>query len=76
MDDDGDGVLTRFEDLEPDSDLLVDEDGDGDPTNDIGDGDPTNDDTDGDGIPNYLDEDDACSNVTDENSNGIPDCNE
>ena len=73
-DDDGDGVITRFEDLEPDSDLSVDDDGDGDPTNDIGDGDPTNDDTDGDGIPNYLDEDDDCSNVTDENSNGIPDC--
>lgn len=60
-DDDGDGVLTRNEDLE-DTDLNVDSDGDGDPTNDKdGDGDPTNDDTDGDGIPNYLDTDDAIS---------------
>ena len=41
--------------------MLVDRDGDGDPTNDIGDGDPTNDDTDGDGIPNYLDVDDSAS---------------
>lgn len=57
-DDDGDGVLTKLEDLEPDTDLEVDSDGDGDPTNDIGDGDPTNDDTDNDGIPNYLDPDD------------------
>ena len=52
---------TLDEDLEPDSDLEVDRDGDGDPTNDIGDGDPTNDDTDGDGIPNYLDSDDTAS---------------
>lgn len=52
VDDDGDGILTIDEDLEPDQDLLVDRDGDGDPTNDIGDGDPTNDFT--DGIPNYL----------------------
>ena len=74
VDDDGDGVLTRLEDLEPDTDLEVDADGDGDPTNDIGDGDPTNDDTDGDGIPNYLDEDDDCSNQDDDDSNGIPDC--
>ncbi|UZO80885.1 hypothetical protein NBT05_18340 [Aquimarina sp. ERC-38] len=56
-DDDGDGIATIDEDLEPDSDLSVDRDGDGDPTNDIGDGDPTNDDTDNDGIPNYLDAD-------------------
>jgi FKBP-type peptidyl-prolyl cis-trans isomerase FkpA len=62
-DDDGDGVLTINEDLE-DTDLNVDSDGDGDPTNDkIGDGDPTNDDTDGDGIPNYLDPDDTQSNA-------------
>lgn len=61
-DDDGDGVLTKYEDLEPDSDLAVDRDGDGDPTNDYGDGDPTNDDSDGDGIPNYLDEDSTDSN--------------
>lgn len=61
-DDDADGVATVFEDLEPDSDLEVDRDGDGDPTNDIGDEDPTNDDTDGDGIPNYLDEDSTTSN--------------
>ncbi|WP_343913553.1 hypothetical protein [Aquimarina litoralis] len=60
-DDDGDGTLTIDEDLEPDTDLTVDRDGDGDPTNDIGDGDPTNDDTDGDGIPNYLDTDDTAS---------------
>ena len=60
-DDDNDGVLSVDEDLEPDSDLTVDRDGDGDPTNDIGDGDPTNDDTDGDGIPNYLDPDDTAS---------------
>ena len=32
--------LTRYEDLEPDTDLAVDSDGDGNPTNDIGDGDP------------------------------------
>jgi hypothetical protein len=76
VDDDGDGVLTRYEDLEPDQDLLVDEDEDGDPTNDIGDGDPTNDDTDGDGVPNYLDTDDTCSNQDDENENGVPDCDE
>lgn len=76
VDDDGDGVLTKFEDLEPDTDLLVDSDGDGDPTNDIGDGDPTNDDSDGDGVPNYLDEDDDCSNEDDEDQNGIPDCND
>ena len=56
-DDDGDGIATKDEDYEADSDLLVDRDGDGDPTNDIGDGDPTNDDTDGDGVPNYLDSD-------------------
>ncbi len=61
IDDDGDGVLTVDEDLEPDADLLVDRDGDGNPTNDIGDGDPTNDDTDGDGVPNYLDTDDTAS---------------
>lgn len=61
-DDDGDGVLTKYEDLEPDDDLLVDRDGDGDPTNDFGDGDPTNDDSDGDGIPNYLDTDSTESN--------------
>ena len=61
-DDDGDGTLTKYEDLEPDSDLLVDRDGDGDPTNDYGDGDPTNDDSDGDGIPNYLDADSTDSN--------------
>ena len=53
--------MTIDEDLEPDSDLTVDRDGDADPTNDIGDGDPTNDDTDGDGIPNYLDPDDTAS---------------
>jgi len=76
VDDDGDGVLTKYEDLEPDTDLLVDRDGDGDTTNDIGDGDPTNDDTDGDGVPNYLDEDDDCSNEDDDNANGIPDCSE
>lgn len=57
IDDDGDGILTKYEDLEPDTDLLVDRDNDGDPTNDIGDGDPTNDDTDLDGTPNYLDSD-------------------
>ncbi|AXT20603.1 peptidylprolyl isomerase [Flavobacteriaceae bacterium AU392] len=56
-DDDNDGVRTIDEDLEPDTDLTVDRDGDGDPTNDIGDGNPLNDDTDGDGIPNYLDPD-------------------
>ncbi|NQX84363.1 MAG: hypothetical protein HRT67_00300 [Flavobacteriaceae bacterium] len=72
-DDDGDGVLTVNEDLEPDTDLEVDEDGDGDPTNDIGDGDPTNDDTDGDGIPNYLDTDDDGSKLDDEDGDGIPD---
>lgn len=61
-DDDGDGVPTINEDLE-DMDLIVDADGDGDPTNDKqGDGDPTNDDTDGDGIPNYLDTDDSETN--------------
>lgn len=61
-DDDGDGVPTINEDLE-DLDLVVDADGDGDPTNDKqGDGDPTNDDTDGDGIPNYLDSDDTETN--------------
>ena len=60
-DDDNDGTLTINEDLEPDQDLAVDRDGDGDPTNDFGDGDPTNDDTDGDGIPNYLDTDDSAS---------------
>ncbi|NNK83270.1 MAG: hypothetical protein HKO92_09105 [Flavobacteriaceae bacterium] len=76
IDDDGDGVLTRLEDLEPDTDLNDDADGDGDPTNDIGDGDPTNDDSDGDGVPNYLDEDDDCSNAVDEDQNGIPDCDE
>lgn len=74
VDDDGDGVLTRNEDLEPDTDLEDDRDGDGDPTNDIGDGDPTNDDTDGDGIPNYLDEDDNCSRRDYSGTNGIPDC--
>lgn len=75
LDDDGDGVLTSNEDLEPDTDLQVDSNGDGDPTNDIGDGDPTNDDTDGDGIPNYLDADDDCSNEDgDDNQNGILDC--
>ena len=63
IDDDGDGVATVNEDLEPDTDLTVDRDNDGDPTNDIGDGDPTNDDTDGDGIPNYLDRDDAISRL-------------
>lgn len=73
VDDDGDGVLTINEDLEPDTDLLVDRDGDGDPTNDIGDGDPTNDDTDGDGIPNYLDTDDNGSKLDDEDGDGIPD---
>ena len=36
IDDDGDGTRTVDEDLEPDSDLSVDRDGDGDPTNDIG----------------------------------------
>ncbi|KAA1246492.1 FKBP-type peptidyl-prolyl cis-trans isomerase [Aquimarina sp. RZ0] len=61
IDDDGDGTRTVNEDLEPDTDLTVDRDGDGDPTNDIGDGDPANDDTDGDGIPNYLDPDDKGS---------------
>lgn len=62
-DDDNDGILTINEDLE-DTDLNVDSDGDGDPTNDKdGDGDPTNDDTDGDGIPNYLDADDTESNA-------------
>jgi len=61
-DDDGDGVLTKYEDLEPDTDPLVDADGDGDPTNDIGDGDPTNDDSDNDGVPNYLDTDSTQSN--------------
>jgi FKBP-type peptidyl-prolyl cis-trans isomerase FkpA len=75
-DDDGDGVLTINEDLEPDTDLTVDSNGDGDPTNDIGDGDPTNDDSDGDEKPNYLDTDDACSKEEDNNKNGIPDCNE
>jgi len=73
QDDDGDGVLTINEDLEPDTDLEVDSDGDGDPTNDIGDGDPTNDDTDGDGIPNYLDTDDDGSKLDDEDGDGIPD---
>ncbi len=63
VDDDNDGVATINEDLEPDTDLTVDRDGDGDPTNDIGDGDPTNDDTDGDGIPNYLDTDDTGSRL-------------
>ena len=61
-DDDGDGTLTKYEDLEPDSDLEVDRDGDGDPTNDFGDLDPTNDDDDNDGIPNYLDSDSTISN--------------
>ncbi|WP_025741484.1 FKBP-type peptidyl-prolyl cis-trans isomerase [Aquimarina pacifica] len=65
-DDDGDGVLTIDEDLEPDTDLTVDRDGDGDPTNDIGDGDPTNDDSDGDGVPNYLDEDSTESRLDEE----------
>lgn len=61
-DDDDDGVLTKDEDLE-DTDLTVDSDGDGDPTNDKdGDGDPTNDDDDGDNIPNYLDPDSTESN--------------
>jgi len=68
IDDDGDGVLTINEDLEPDSDLTVDRDGDGDPTNDLGDGNPMNDDTDGDGIPNYLDPDDSESNDPDSNN--------
>ncbi|WP_375237977.1 FKBP-type peptidyl-prolyl cis-trans isomerase [Aurantibacter sp.] len=64
-DDDGDGVLTRDEDLE-DMDLLVDSDGDGDPTNDKdGDGNPLNDDTDMDGTPNYLDTDDTESRIQD-----------
>ncbi len=63
IDDDGDGVLTINEDLEPDTDLTVDRDGDGDPTNDIGDGNPMNDDTDGDGIPNYLDADSTGSRL-------------
>lgn len=71
--DDGDITLTIHEDLEPDTDLTVDRDGDGDPTNDIGDGDPTNDDTDGDGIPNYLDPDDFGSNQFDADRDGIPD---
>lgn len=62
-DDDNDGVLTINEDLEPDTDLLVDRDNDGDATNDIGDGDPTNDDTDLDGIPNYLDTDSTGSRL-------------
>jgi hypothetical protein len=62
-DDDGDGVLTRDEDLE-DTDLNVDSDGDGDPTNDRnGDGNPLNDDTDMDGIPNYLDADTVISRL-------------
>ncbi len=61
QDDDGDRTLTRDEDLEPDTDLNIDRDGDGDATNDIGNGDPTDDDTDGDGIPNYLDPDDKAS---------------
>jgi hypothetical protein len=62
-DDDGDGVLTRDEDLE-DTDLTIDSDGDGDPTNDRnGDGNPLNDDTDGDGIPNYLDADTTLSRL-------------
>jgi len=73
IDDDGDGVLTINEDLEPDTDLEFDRDGDGDPTNDIGDGDPTNDDTDGDGIPNYLDTDDDGSKLDDSDGDGIPD---
>ena len=72
-DDDGDGVFTKFEDLEPDDDLMVDRDGDGDPTNDIGDGNPLNDDTDNDGIPNYLDIDDTGSNQDDIDGDGIPD---
>ena len=56
-DDDNDGILTVNEDVE-DTNLTVDSDGDGDPTNDKnGDGNPLNDDTDGDGIPNYLDAD-------------------
>ena len=62
-DDDGDGIATINEDLEPDTDVTVDRDGDGDPTNDIGDGDPTNDDTDNDGIPNYLDPDSTQSRL-------------
>ncbi len=61
-DDDNDGILTKYEDLEPDSDLEVDRDLDGDFTNDFGDGDPTNDDDDNDGIPNYLDTDSITSN--------------
>jgi hypothetical protein len=72
-DDDGDGVFTIYEDLEPDEDLMVDRDNDGDPTNDIGDGDPTNDDTDNDGVPNYLDIDDTGSNQEDADGDGIPD---
>jgi hypothetical protein len=64
-DDDADGTPTIEEDLEPDSDLSVDRDGDGDATNDIGDLDPTNDDTDNDGIPNYLDTDNTASSEDD-----------
>ncbi len=64
-DDDADGTFTIDEDLEPDTDLTFDRDGDGDPTNDIGDGDPTNDDTDLDGIPNYLDTDNTASRTDD-----------
>jgi len=74
VDDDGDFVLTINEDLEPDEDLTVDRDGDGDSTNDIGDGDPTNDDSDDDGIPNYLDDDDTCSKLDYESDDGIVDC--
>ena len=61
-DDDGDGTLTKYEDLEPDTDLDVDRDGDGDSTNDYGDGNPMNDDSDNDGTPNYLDTDSTVSN--------------
>ena len=74
VDDDGDLVLTKYEDLEPDEDLLVDRDGDGDPTNDIGDLDPTNDDRNGNDIPNYLDDTEECSNQDYTGTNGIPDC--
>ncbi len=57
-DHDDDGIPSYLEDLEADSDLSVDRDGDGDPTNDIGDRDPTNDDTDGDSFPDFFDADD------------------
>ncbi|AXT53461.1 hypothetical protein D1818_22510 [Aquimarina sp. BL5] len=57
-DHDSDGIPSYLEDLEADSDLNVDRDGDGDSTNDIGDRNLSNDDTDGSVVPNFFDIDD------------------